>query len=144
MSELNESTDKAMSHLAKIYEKYAEVGKEMSDVDKCVTTDDAAKMVTEAAEKTEVAAVKLGKAWERHRDVAEVYDTVKGEMNAALEELTTVVGATPAPACALSWGTGDCTEREGSYLNAALTILRTSAAGDKEEDALEEVAIETR
>ena len=96
------------SRSSRIYERYAEVGKAMLDVDRevddeCDMTDDAAKMVMEPAEKadaaakmvieaekTGVAVVKLGKARERHRNVAQVFDKVN----------------------ALSCGTGDRTENE--------------------------------
>ena len=50
-------------------------------------------MVLEAAEKTVMAAVKLGKARERHRIVVQVFDKVEHEMWLALEELKAVVGA---------------------------------------------------
>ena len=80
---LVENTEKAMTYLAKIYEKYEDAGTEVLDVnrevdDKCDLmdeADDAAKMVTEA-EKTEVAAM-MEKAWERHRNV---YDKVGGNV----------------------------------------------------------------
>ena len=52
--ELNENTEKAMTHLAKIHEKYEEVGKEKLDVDrevddKCYVMHRAVKMVIDAA-----------------------------------------------------------------------------------------------
>ena len=43
--------------------------------------------------------------------------------------------------CALSSGTGDRTANDKYHFGA---ILRTVARGDMEEDAFEEVAIETR
>ena len=55
--------------------------------------DDAAKMVIDAAETMEVAAMK---GLERHRTVTEVYDKVEGEMNAALKNKKMILGATAA------------------------------------------------
>ena len=68
-----------MSHLGRIFEKYEEVGKHMLDVDlevddTCDMTNDTAKMGMEAAEKTEMAAMTLEKARERHRNVAQVFE----------------------------------------------------------------------
>ena len=79
--------------------------------------DDAAKIVIEAA------AVQLGKAGERHRNVAQVSDEVEDEMTLA----------TAAATCALIRA-----ENEKPHLDAALLILRAVEAGDME------VAIETR
>ena len=144
-----------MTHLANIYEKYKEVGREMLDVDRDVddncdlmddatkmvveaadVADDAAKMVIAAAKKTEVTTMKLEKAWEKPRNVAEVYDKVEGDMSAELVELKSTAGATAAATLALSCGTGDRTENEKAYLDESLTSLRTVAAGDMEEDGV--------
>ena len=50
-----------------------------------------------------------------------VLDEVEEEMNLALKELKTVVGATRLATSVLSCGTGDRTEHEKSYLDAAQT-----------------------
>ena len=96
--EPNQNTEKATRLLAKVYDKYGYVGKVMLDIDRevddrCALMEDTA-MVIEAAEKTEkteVAAMKLGSAWERHRNVAVICDKVLGEVNVAMEEWTSTV-----------------------------------------------------
>ena len=72
--------------------------------------------------------------------VAEIYHEVQGEMNSALRDLHTVGCASAA----LSFGTGDHTESEKSYLDAVLTTLRSAAAGDNEKGVFLEVGIEVR
>ena len=68
--ELNESTEKATSQMAEIFETYEAVGKDVLDVDweiddKCDMTDVAAKMVMEAAETADEAAKMVMEAAEK-------------------------------------------------------------------------------
>ena len=112
--------------------------------DKCHATEEAAKLSSEAMERVLAAKMSV-KARERHCNVAQVFDNVEDEVNQALQELKVIVGATATAKCAFSYGTEHGTENECSFLNDALTILRSETeAANVEGGACEVVATETQ
>ena len=109
--------------------------------------DIATQMVEEAARVVETAR-KLRKACERHRNVAKVSDKVEGEVNEALEDLSTALVASTTVASSWSCVTWDRAENEQKYLDTALrllnSIVRREPVEEYEEDAFEDVAVENQ
>ena len=79
--------------------------------------DDAAKMVTEASEKTEVAEMKLGEARGRDRDVVEVFDKVEGEIERGAER--TEIGCVCVSSESWLYGTGVVPHAKTCWVSAA-------------------------
>ena len=77
--EVNGNAQKAMALLARTHEKFEDSCKAQEVDEKCEMIDDVEKMVVVAAKEGEVAAMQLRKAWERLRNVANVFDKVEEE-----------------------------------------------------------------
>ena len=81
-----------------------------------------------AAEKTEVAVMKLERAGERHRNVAQVF-IVENEMNLSTKEVKAVVAAIEAATSAVICGTVGRAEYDKAYVDAVQLILQQCRSG---------------